>query len=192
MGRPAAAVHAERIIKAISSGDAASSAVAALWRRSGRLHALDPANSAPSVRLTNAEVAAARERLGPLPALAQSHLDRLIQAVGGVGCSVLLADVHGVVLERRGAPCDDTTFNNWGIWTGAGGSVAELRHFVSDACAYPLCRMSWQSSSYSAVGVGILKGELVTRFFDLKTEIKSPSPRRRCSKRNLTAAPISP
>jgi transcriptional regulator of acetoin/glycerol metabolism len=119
MGRTAAAVHAERVIKVISSGEAASSAVAASWRRSGRLYALDPANSAPSVRLTGAEVAAARERLGPLPALAQSHLARLIQAVGGVGCSVLLADVNGVVLERRGAPCDDATFDNWGLWTGA-------------------------------------------------------------------------
>ncbi len=119
MGRTAAAVHVERITKAISSGDAASSAVAASWRRSGRLHALDPANNAPSVRLTDAEIAAARERLGPLPALAQSHLDRLFQAVGGVGCSVLLADVNGVVLERRGAPCDDTTFDSWGLWTGA-------------------------------------------------------------------------
>ena len=77
MGRTAAAVHVERISKAISSGDAASSAVAASWRRSGRIHALDPANNAPSVRLTKAEIAAARERLGPLPALAQSHLDRL-------------------------------------------------------------------------------------------------------------------
>ena len=46
-------------------------------------------------------------------------LDRLIAAVGGVGCSVLLADRDGVVVERRGAPCDDSTFDGWGLWTGA-------------------------------------------------------------------------
>ena len=135
MGRTVAAVHVERITKAISSSDAASSAVAASWRRSGRLHALDPANSAPSVRLTEAEVAAARDRLGPLPALAQSHLDRLIQAVGGVGCSVLLADVNGVVIERRGAPCDDTTFDNWGLWTGAVWSENEGTTASEPACS---------------------------------------------------------
>ena len=119
MGRSAAAVHAEGVIKAISGGGAASSAVVASWRRSGHLHALDPAGNAPTVRLTEAEVIDARERLGRLPRLAQLHLDRLALAVGGVGCSVLLADVNGVILERRGAACDDKTFNNWGLWTGA-------------------------------------------------------------------------
>ena len=37
----------------------------------------------------------------------------------GVGCSVLLADRDGVVVDRRGAPCDDSTFDGWGLWTGA-------------------------------------------------------------------------
>ena len=46
-------------------------------------------------------------------------MDRLFLAVGGVGCSVLLADSDGVVVERRGAPCDDSTFDGWGLWTGA-------------------------------------------------------------------------
>ena len=119
MGRPAVSVHAERVIKAITGGDAASSALAASWRRSGRLHALDPASRAPSVRLSSAEVGAARERLGRLLRVAQPSLDRLIAAVGGVGCSILLADRDGVVVERRGAPGDDATFENWGLWTGA-------------------------------------------------------------------------
>ena len=119
MGRPARAEHTDRIVKAIASGEAASSAVAASWRRSGRLHALDPASGAPSVRLLAAEVASARERLGPLLGVAQASLDRLLVAVGGVGCSVLLADKDGVVLERRGSQSDDKTFDSWGLWTGA-------------------------------------------------------------------------
>ncbi len=118
MGRSRAVVHADRVIKAILGSDAASSALAASWRRSGHLHALDPASSAPSLRLPAPDVAAARERLGPLLVVAQSSLDRLLLAVGGVGCSVLLADAGGVVVERRGAPCDDRTFENWGLWTG--------------------------------------------------------------------------
>ena len=119
MGRSSAAAHVDRVTKAISGGDAASSALVASWRRSGRLHALDPASSAPSVRVTEAEAAAARERLGRLLSIAGPGLDRLFQAVGGIGCSVMLADADGVVIERRGAPCDDTTFDGWGLWTGA-------------------------------------------------------------------------
>jgi len=119
MGRSAYADHADRVLKVISGADAALSALAASWRRSGRLHALDPACRTPSQRLPMARVAEARDRLGPLLRAAQASLDRLFVAVGGVGCSVLLADSDGVVVDRRGAPCDDSTFDGWGLWTGA-------------------------------------------------------------------------
>jgi transcriptional regulator of acetoin/glycerol metabolism len=119
MGRSAEADHADRVLKVISGADAARSALAASWRRSGRLHALDPACRAPSQRLPMARVAEARDRLGALLRAAQASLDRLFLAVGRVGCSVLLADGGGVVIERRGASCDDSTFNGWGLWTGA-------------------------------------------------------------------------
>ena len=119
MGRSATADHADRVLKVISGTDAASSALAASWRRSGRLHALDPASRTPSQRLPMAEIAEARERLGPLLRVAQASLDRLVVAVAGVGCSVLLADSGGVVVDRRGASCDDSTFDDWGLWTGA-------------------------------------------------------------------------
>ena len=119
MERPAVADHADRVLKAISGAEAARSALAASWRRSGRLHALDPASGAPSQRVPMAAIAEARERLGPILRVAQANLDRLFLAVGGEGCSVLLADRDGVVVDRRGAPCDDSTFNSWGLWTGA-------------------------------------------------------------------------
>src|SRR5271166_5078482 len=119
MGRSANADHADRVLKVISGADAAHSALAASWLRSGRLHALDPACLTHSQRLPIAQVAEARERLGPLLRVAQASLDRLFLAVGGVGCSVLLADSDGVVVDRRGAPSDDSTFDGWGLWTGA-------------------------------------------------------------------------
>jgi transcriptional regulator of acetoin/glycerol metabolism len=119
MGRSANADHADHVLKVISGADAASSALAASWRRSGHLHALDPASRTPSQRLPMAEIAEARERLGPLLRVAQASLDRLVVAVAGVGCSVLLADSNGVVIDRRGASCDDSTFDGWGLWTGA-------------------------------------------------------------------------
>ena len=119
MGRPLGAVHTDHVRKVIANGDAASSALAASWRRSGRLHALDPASEAPSRRLPAPEIAETQERIGALLRVAQGSLDRLFLAVGGVGCSVLLADRSGVVIDRRGASCDDPTFDAWGLWTGA-------------------------------------------------------------------------
>ena len=69
-------------------------------------------------RLTEAELRRARERVEPLLRAAEPTLDRLFAAVGGTGCCVLLADAHGIPLERRGAAGDDRTFAGWGLWTG--------------------------------------------------------------------------
>src|SRR5215471_14179806 len=119
MGRSPIAVHADRVLDVLARGENTSSGLAASWRRSGHLHALDPTNRAPSRRLTQAELVAAQGRLGRLLKVAQSTLDRLFQAVGGVGCSVLLADGGGLVVDRRGAVADDATFESSGLWTGA-------------------------------------------------------------------------
>ena len=69
--------------------------------------------------LTQPELLHACRRIEPLVNAAQPSLDRLYQAVGGVGCCVLLADVNGVPVDRRGAPADDETFHSWGLWPGA-------------------------------------------------------------------------
>jgi transcriptional regulator of acetoin/glycerol metabolism len=119
MVRSLGAVHANRVLDVLAGVRIANSGLGASWRRSGHLHALDPANRAPSRRLTQGEVAAAQERLGRLLGVAQCTLDRLFLAVGGAGCSVLLADCGGLVVDRRGAVADDATFDAWGLWTGA-------------------------------------------------------------------------
>jgi transcriptional regulator of acetoin/glycerol metabolism len=119
MERPTVADHADHVLRVIAGNEAASSALAASWRRSGALHALDPANRAPSQRLPEEEIARSRERMGSLLVAAQASIDRLFLAVGGVGCSVVLADSGGVILDRRGAPCDDRLFDGSGLWTGA-------------------------------------------------------------------------
>jgi transcriptional regulator of acetoin/glycerol metabolism len=118
MGRVEAPAHADYVLKVIASNDAASSALAASWRRSGALHALDPASRAPSQRLPEDEIARSRERMGSWLFAAQASIDRLFLAVGGVRCSVVLADPNGVILDRRGTPCDDRLFDSSGLWTG--------------------------------------------------------------------------
>lgn len=119
MGTHRPATHSERITRAIASGEAARSALIASWQRSARLHGLDPATNAAPQRLTLTELDSLREAMGHMVSAAQASLDRLFQAVGGVGCSVLLADRNGVPVDRRGAASDDATFRDWGLWTGA-------------------------------------------------------------------------
>jgi len=110
--------HSHTIERAVLGSDAARSPLVASWARSARLHGLDPAKRRPPERLTEAELAQARDRMGPMIRLAGPSLDRLFQSVGGVGCCVLLADRDGVPLDRRGAAVDDGTFKDWGLWPG--------------------------------------------------------------------------
>src|SRR5215813_1575216 len=111
--------HADRIQSAISSNGAAKSALIASWQRSACLLKLDPDQRNPPERLTDSELRKARQEVEALIQVAQPSLDRLHTAVGGVGCCVLLADRNGVPVERRGAPGDDATFMDWGLWPGA-------------------------------------------------------------------------
>jgi transcriptional regulator of acetoin/glycerol metabolism len=83
------------------------------------LHHLDPSGRNSPLRLGEAELRQARERIAPLLAAAQGAMDRLYQAVGAAGCCVLLADGEGVPVDRRGTPADDAIFQSWGLWTGA-------------------------------------------------------------------------
>ena len=119
IGRSSNTAHTDKVLDVLAGAECESTALAASWRRSGCLHALNPASRAESYRLSAAEIANAQDRLGRLFKLTQSSLDRLFLAVGGVGCSVLLADKDGVVIDRRGARVDDRTFEAWGLWTGA-------------------------------------------------------------------------
>jgi transcriptional regulator of acetoin/glycerol metabolism len=119
MNRHRPAQHADRVEAAIGSGQAAKSAVVASWRRSSRLHRLDPSGARPPLRLTETELRRTIERDEPLSRAAQFAMDRLYQAVGAVGCCVLLAGRDGVPVDRRGVPADDVTFESWGLWTGS-------------------------------------------------------------------------
>ena len=122
--RTAISDHASRIEAAISGGQAARSALAASWARSARLHRLDPAQRRAGARVTAAELARSRERMGALLPIAAPHLDRLFQMVGGLGGCVVLADDAGLAVERRGHPAEDRDFEAWGLWTGAAWSEA--------------------------------------------------------------------
>jgi transcriptional regulator of acetoin/glycerol metabolism len=112
------AVHADLVQASIANSDAAHSALVASWRRSLKLHHLDPAERKAPRRLTEGELRQARQRMEQLIRAADGSLNRLYLAVGGVGCCVMLADRDGIPVERRGAAGDDETFDEWGLWTG--------------------------------------------------------------------------
>ncbi|GGE13352.1 transcriptional regulator [Gemmobacter megaterium] len=118
--------HVTRIETAIRSGLAARSSLAASWARSATLYRLDPAaSSGVDQRMTAAELALARERMGALLPTAAPHLDRLFQTVGGLGACIVLADADGVALDRRGNSRDDGDFAAAGLWTGTAWSEAQ-------------------------------------------------------------------
>jgi transcriptional regulator of acetoin/glycerol metabolism len=118
MSKPDVVQHADKVQRAIHSGEAVTSALVASWQRSARLHQLDPAERRLPNRLSDRELSIARQRIEPLLKAAQSSLDRLFLAVGGMGCCVLLADRDGIPVERRVAAGDADSFEDWGLWTG--------------------------------------------------------------------------
>lgn len=107
-----------------AGADPARSAVAASWRRCLTVYGLDPEDGRPPETLSGAELARARERVGPLLGAAEASMDRLFSAVGDSGCCVLFTDAAGTPLARRGAAADDGLFRHWGLWTGAVWSEA--------------------------------------------------------------------
>ncbi len=102
----------------------ATSPIAASWRRSLEVHGLDPDERRRPETVSAAELAARREAMGALIAVAQPVLDRLFLSVGDAGCCLLLTDRNGVAVERRGSATDDSTFHAWRLWPGGVWSEA--------------------------------------------------------------------
>ena len=125
MGDPKANERESLIKLALEDqGGPARSAVAASWRRSVSLYGLDPEDRGQPGTLTGQQLLQAQQQMEPLTHAAQGVLDRLFMAVGDTGCCVLLTNLDGVPVERRGAAADDETFHRWGLWTGAVWSEA--------------------------------------------------------------------
>ncbi|WP_429816085.1 helix-turn-helix domain-containing protein [Ensifer sp. B1-9] len=119
--------HSELVYRvAHQSSAAASSPVAASWRRCMTLHKLAPEEARTPLRLLDSEFLSVRERSGELLAEAGIELDRLFATVGKAGCCLLLTDNDGVALERRGAVGDDADFRGVGLWSGTVWSEASV------------------------------------------------------------------
>ncbi len=112
--------HAETVLRTVESNSAAAaSRLAASWRRSAVKHGLDPTRAGAPERLDGPAMGVRREALDPLLRVATPRMDQLFGLVGLSGCSVLLTDADGVVLDHRCADGDADIFHDWGLWSGA-------------------------------------------------------------------------
>ncbi|NBN64713.1 GAF domain-containing protein [Microvirga tunisiensis] len=117
--------HAERVAEAVNSKVcAATSGIAASWRRSMVYHGLDPASRRSAHRVEEASLRQARERSEALIRVALPTLERLYTTLGTTGCSVVLTDADGLILEGRRAAGDARDFDSWGLTAGAVWSEA--------------------------------------------------------------------
>lgn len=110
--------HEAAVAAALAKGGAARSSIVASWKRSANVHGLDPSHRTRRDRLTEAELRALLDRLGPLVQAAGPTLDRLFQAVGTLGGCVILASDEGIPVDRRGRSAHDREFQENGLWTG--------------------------------------------------------------------------
>ncbi|WP_417261230.1 GAF domain-containing protein [Celeribacter sp.] len=109
--------HADHIISAVES-DTVGTRLTASWRRSMKKHGLDPTRTPQPRRFSDLEIQERRARLEGFMDLATPKLDHLFQMVGNTGCSVLMTDRDGVILDQRSKDADSDTFQAWGLWAG--------------------------------------------------------------------------
>ncbi|WP_134724980.1 GAF domain-containing protein [Paracoccus luteus] len=109
--------HADMVIQRThAAGDL--SALTASWRRSAVKHGLDPAAQPRGPRIDGAALAQRRQRMDGFLHVAAPQIDALYRLVGASGCSVLLTDAEGIVLDRRVADADAAAFDGWDLAPG--------------------------------------------------------------------------
>jgi transcriptional regulator of acetoin/glycerol metabolism len=112
--------HADIVREVVSSPKSAGRAgFAASWRRSLIHHKIDPAEMPHDARLTEAEVRARREASGLLLQIAAPVLDRLARAACDAGCTVLLSDAGGLILDERVHAGDVGAFHSSNLAPGS-------------------------------------------------------------------------
>ena len=95
---------------------AVTSPVAASWSRCLNLYRLAPEEARKPVQVDDIAFREAHRRMERLIGSSTDEVDRLYQMIGRSGCCIILADADGIVVDRRGAPGDDTEFRSLGLW----------------------------------------------------------------------------
>ncbi|WP_233349112.1 GAF domain-containing protein [Hyphomonas sp. CACIAM 19H1] len=112
--------HAEKVAEIVASRSAAArSPVAASWVRSFHKYGLEPDAPGRTGRLSQSEVGLHREAIGRLFHVSQAVMDQLHASLGLAGCSVILCDADGIVLDQRLRAGDQQDFETAGLARGA-------------------------------------------------------------------------
>lgn len=118
--------HSDRVLASVESRQsAAKSRIAASWRRSFERYGLSPASRPELYVSTAADMTMRREKSARLLEVAAPRLDRLFGLVGASGCTVVLTDAEGVILDQRSSEADATDFADWGLRKGAHWNEAQ-------------------------------------------------------------------
>lgn len=115
--------HQDRVASVSAPESAAVTPLAVSWRRSIMKHGLDPAKARAPQRLDEIALAERLSRADRLLRLAAPQMDQLFTLCPS-GCSVLLTDAQGVVLDQRSDAGDAATFSGWGLTAGTDWSEA--------------------------------------------------------------------
>lgn len=135
--------HSDRVLASIESKQsAAKSRIAASWRRSYEHYGLDPTKSRKQNIATDHELRTLRDDSGGLLHVARARIDQLFGLVGASGCTVVLTNADGYILDQRSSDADSNDFTSWGLRQGAnwsestqgtngiGTCLAEGRHMI--------------------------------------------------------------
>lgn len=119
-------------------------------------HKIDPARSGDGARLSPAEMAARREAMGLLVSIAGPVLDRLARAAGEAGCSVLLTDAGGLILDERVRDGDAGFFHAAGLVPGSDWSEgAEGTNGIGTCLAEARPVVVWRDQHFRARNTGL-------------------------------------
>lgn len=150
--------HVETVFRTVESGSApAVSRIAASWRRSIDKHGLHPGERQAPDRLNETALRRRRDEVGSFLQVAAPKLDQLFGLVGQSGCTVVLTDAEGVILDQRCTAADADVFDEWGLaqgtdWSeaavgtnGVGTCIAEERNVIVHRDEHFLARISSMS-----------------------------------------------
>ena len=138
-------MHSERVLASLQcTQSGAHSSLAASWRRSYERYGLDPFDKSRQNVIAQTDLNRLKSETSQFLKLASPKLDKLFGLVGASGCTVILTDAEGVILEQRSGDADKHDFQNWGLRPGA----------------------SWSESTQGTNGIGTCLAENRTTIID--------------------------
>lgn len=149
--------HAKIVQSVVASSAVGRAGFAASWRRSLIHHQLDPSKARPIERISAPEMRARREAAGLLLRIATPVLDRLARAACEAGCTVLLSDPEGLVLDERVRDGDRRDFHASNLVPGSDWSEGtEGTNGIGTCLAEGRPVTVWRDQHFRATNTGLV------------------------------------